>query len=382
MYAVRSHAIQPVSRGALAQSVAKTVAANDPLGGVSGSKIRLERFATYPLSRSQQLAAWRDWYGSVFDIDSRQDPETGFAAETMAWKLDEFAISHISTPPVSLDRTRALIRRNPVDHWAIVLGTRSWTELRCRNATLTVPARVPFVVSLAEERNFTRMQDERIVLLLARESFQGIVPVLDAACGSLLDTPLGGLLGDYMIALWRRLPDMTEADFSGLAKTTGAMVAAAVAPSAERVAVARRQIDLARKERVRQAVSKHLRTPTLGPRTLSRVVGMSRSNLYRLFEDTGGISRYIQRQRLLEARAVLTDPAATRSISAIAEDLCFADASSFSRTFRREFGHSPSEARSAAIAELAFSGAPKRRMQSDRADYAKLLCGLTETASQ
>jgi AraC-like DNA-binding protein len=382
MYAVRSHAIQPVSCGALPGRAANTVAANDALGGVSGSKIRLERFATHPLPRSQQLAAWRDWYDSVFDIDSRQDPETGFAAESMTWKLDHFAISHVSTPPVSLDRTRALIRRNPVDHWAIILGTRSGTELRYRDATLTVPARVPFVVSLADERNCTRMQDERIVLFLARESFQGIVPVLDAACGSPLDTPLGRLLGDYMIALWRRLPDMTEADASGLAKTIGAMVAAAVAPSAERVAVARRQIDLGRKERVRQAVFKHLRTPTLGPRTLSRLVGMSRSNLYRLFEDTGGISRYIQRQRLLEARAVLTDLATTRSISAIAEDLCFVDASGFSRTFRREFGHSPSEARSAALAGLALSGTPKRRVQSDRADYAALLCGLNETASQ
>jgi len=58
---------------------------------------------------------------------------------------------------------------------------------------------------------------------------------------------------------------------------------------------------------------------------------MSRSNLYRLFEDTGGVARYIQRERLLEAHAVLTNPANSQSISAIAEDLCFADASSFSR---------------------------------------------------
>jgi hypothetical protein len=35
------------------------------------------------------------------------------------------------------------------------------------------------------------------------------------------------------------------------------------------------------------------------------------------------------------------NPAATQSISAVAEDLCFTDASSFSRVFKREFGCSP-----------------------------------------
>jgi AraC-like DNA-binding protein len=114
-----------------------------------------------------------------------------------------------------------------------------------------------------------------------------------------------------------------------------------------------------RKERVRQAVRRHLSTPTLGPTNLCRLVGMSRSNLYRLFEDTGGVARCIQRERLLEEHAVLTDPTTTESISAIAEDLCFADTSSFSRTFRREFGHSPGEMRAAAFAGLALPATPR-----------------------
>jgi AraC-like DNA-binding protein len=101
--------------------------------------------------------------------------------------------------------------------------------------------------------------------------------------------------------------------------------------SARRLHYAQQQIDLGRKERVRQAVRRHLRTPTLGSKNLGRCVGMSRSNPYRLFEDTGGVARYIQRERLLEAGAVRSDTSTTRSISAIAEDLCFADASSFSR---------------------------------------------------
>ncbi len=103
---------------------------------------------------------------------------------------------------------------------------------------------------------------------------------------------------------------------------------------------------------------------------------MSRSNLYRLFEDIGGVARYIQRERLLEAQSILSDPARTQSISAIAEDLCFADASSFSRMFRREFGHSPSEVRSAALAGVAPSATPRIRVMSDRANFGDLLRGF------
>ena len=42
----------------------------------------------------------------------------------------------------------------------------------------------------------------------------------------MLDTPLGHLLGDYMIALESRLADVTEADFSGVKMTTDKALAA------------------------------------------------------------------------------------------------------------------------------------------------------------
>jgi AraC-like DNA-binding protein len=80
---------------------------------------------------------------------------------------------------------------------------------------------------------------------------------------------------------------------------------------------------------------------------------MSRSNLYRLFEGSGGLAKYIQDQRLLGAQASLTDPKTNKSISSLAEEFCFADASSFGRAFKRAFGCSPGEARSAALAGLA-----------------------------
>ena len=336
-----------------------------------------DTFATQSLRPRDQLEAWREWYETVFDVIPRHSTGDEFPAEIHLWRLGGLALSRTSAPSIHIVRTKGHLRRDPVDHWVISYCARGAHLAKTADTELEVPARVPYLWSLGQEFLHERTHIDRVQFFMTRDAFQDIAPLLDAALGSTLDTPLGHLLGDYMMALERHLPAVAEADFPRLTNAVGAMVAAAVAPSTERLAVAERQIDLGRKERVRQAVHRHLRTPTLGPKNLSRLIGMSRSSLYRLFEDAGGVvARYIQRERLLEARAVLSGPATPRSVSAVAEDLCFADASSFSRTFKREFGYSPSEARSAALAGLAPSVTPGRRVLSDRADFGELLGGF------
>jgi AraC-like DNA-binding protein len=333
-------------------------------------------FATQALRPRDQLEAWREWYSSVFEVAPKDPMGIGFSGETRLWNLGGLLMSRTIAPPGRVVRTAAHLRRDPADHWVISYCVRGGFLVKTLATEVEVPARMPFLWSLRQELSYERTHVDWVQFFLARDTFRDVAPLLDAACGSVLDTPLGHLLGDYMIALETRLPDVTETDFAGATKALGAMVAAAAAPSVERRAVAKPQIDLSRKERVRQAVRRHLRTPTLEPKTLGRLVGMSRSNLYRLLEEEGGVARYIQHQRLLEAQAALSDPATTQSISTIAEDLCFGDASSFSRTFKREFGYSPSKARSAARAGLTPAAAPKSRVLSNQADFAELLRGF------
>jgi AraC-like DNA-binding protein len=331
-----------------------------------------DTFSTQPLRSLDQFEAWREWHQPVLDFLPQQSTRYGFPAEVHLWKFGGLAMSRTSVPPVRVARTKSNLRHDPMDHWVISYCFRGTHFTNTAGTALEVPAQVPFLSSLGQEFLHERTHIDRVSFLMARDAFRDIAPLLDGACGLLLDASLGHVLGDFMLALERHLPAVTEDDFPRLTNAFGAMVAAAAAPSAERTSLAKPLIDVGRKERVRQAVRRHLRTPTLEPKTLARLVGVSRSNLYRLFEDTGGVARYIQRERLLEAHAILSDPEKVQSISRIAEDLCFADASSFSRIFKREFGCTPTEARYAALSGLELGVTPK----TSGANFGNLLRGI------
>lgn len=332
-----------------------------------------DTFATKSVGSADQYEAWRGWFWPLLEVVPGQPPAGGFAAENQVWKLGGMAISKVSAPAVRVVRTKANIRGNPADHWVLSYCRRGSTTIATDRGALNAPAGVPFIWSLGEESRSERTAVERMQIFMPRDQFHDLAPLLDDACGSVLATPLGRLLGDFMLSLERRLPELATEDVPRLTGAVRGIVAACLAPSSARVGDAKAQIDLGRLERVRQAVRRHLRSPRLGPANLSQLVGMSRSNLYRLFDDKGGVARYIQVQRLMEAHAALSDPANLVSIAVIAEEFCFADASSFSRAFRKEFAHSPSDVRAAAQAGLALPPRPLRDAGAAAAHFGQLL---------
>jgi AraC-like DNA-binding protein len=87
------------------------------------------------------------------------------------------------------------------------------------------------------------------------------------------------------------------------------------------------------------------------PKVLARRHGLSERQLYRLFEKAGtSLRRWVRQTRLDRCAADLRNPhLRERSITQIAFGYGFNDAAHFSRTFRAEFGQTPSYYRAAAI---------------------------------
>ena len=331
------------------------------------------RFETVSLPPREQFDAWHAWYGSLLDTAVRTAPDRGFSARCETWSLGGLAVSRGAAPAIHAVRTKPLIRRTPIDHWVLTVCERGAVALHTRNESAMVPPGVPFVISLADEMETVKEQYSRVQFYLSRNSFARLAAALDDARGKPVNTPEGKLLADYMVLLARNLGDLPANDGPRLMTAVEAMVGACLAPPSNCAPSAQRHMDFALMERVRRAVRAHLRSPLLGPDKLCREAATSRSQLYRLMAGEGGVAHYIQRQRLSESFEMLSDVSNMLPIGRIAELLCFADASSFSRAFRREFGMSPRDVRAASISGFGQVVPAKAMMPDDIRCFADCL---------
>jgi len=168
-------------------------------------------FSTSGLRAQDQFDAWRSFYEPVFDIATKQ-PAAEFDAKLNLWALGSFAMSRTTSPSVQLARTTNHLKHEPVDHWLINYCAHSAHTTFTAGVSAEVSAGVPFLWSLGQSAatEFTRERThvERIQFLLPRDAFGDIASALDGALGSALNTPLGLLLGDYMVALERHLDEL------------------------------------------------------------------------------------------------------------------------------------------------------------------------------
>jgi len=306
-------------------------------------------FSTLDVEPARQFDAWRAQCRSFVEVTPPAKGDFGYSARCTVWKLGSFALCGMAAEGAHYRRVPAQVRRDALDHWVIRLARRGSFGMRTTRGFATVPAGLPFVFSLANAFEVERPESDWISLVVSRETFPGLTYVIDEHLHMPLDGSLGILLGRYMDVLEAQLPDMTEADLPRLAAATRAMIAACIEPLPSRSEAAAPMIEHVRMERARQAIRQNLHSPTLTPKHLCRLVGMSRSQLYRMFEPMGGVARYIQAERLREAHRVLTDSTNRRGIHEVAENLGFFDPSAFSRTFRREYGCTPSDVRAAGL---------------------------------
>jgi AraC-like DNA-binding protein len=331
-------------------------------------------FSTDGMPLKDRLDAWNARFGSVNSITVAPPCRAAIAARNENWMLGPMLFSASESSTAVFERGHGHVRRDGLDHWVIRVLTRGRNNLQLGDQRHALLPGSVCLFSLDQIWDSHWADAAWLSVCIPRHAFPDLSAGLATLPRGPIRAPAAAFVGSHFEALHRFLASATEDQVPALAEATRAVLGSCLLTGAERGAPAPADVAVAQLERVRGLIRQHLASPRLDATRLARLVGMSRSALYRLFTPHGGVARYIQLQRLLTAHTLLANPAtAGMPIAALAEKVGFYDPSTFSRAFRAEFGYTPREARLGALTSRPLASAALPANIGAAADFGGLL---------
>lgn len=313
-----------------------------PPGNPSTPLVAAHSFSTDAVVPDERFEAWRRGFQPMLDI--AREAGGDFHGSLTLWDLGGLGFSRIKTGALRFASRPSHVQSHPLDHWVMTLLLNGHICTTTPTSSFDGRPGIVQIHTLGRPFHGTVTDSEMLMLWVPRDFCRDMARILDAAEFSTLDTAMGRMFTTFMIGLAHQVTCMRVDELPRLMAATRDMILACVAPGAVLDDEENGAMAVGLLERARQYIQKNLYNPKLGAKLLVRELAISRTRLYRLFEPVGGVNRYIQHRRLLDAHSALSNPNEERRILEIAEQRCF-DSADFSRAFKREFGYSPSEVR-------------------------------------
>jgi AraC-like DNA-binding protein len=242
-------------------------------------------------------------------------------------------------------RSSARGRLDGIDHFVFNLYRSGGWKAQTDQGEFEGGAGQVSILDLARDLISDEPTSDLVTLFVPRPLMDDRLPNLSALHGRAPTGPYALLLAEFIDLLARRLPTLPAGDAQGLSRATCEMLAACIQPSLIGIETARPGLELVLLGRAKRLIDARLGSPDLTVDAICHALGVSRRTLYRLFQQEGGVQHYVQAKRLDRIRSLLADPNETRRISEIAAEFGFLRSDHFARTFKQQFGYSPSEGR-------------------------------------
>jgi AraC-like DNA-binding protein len=181
---------------------------------------------------------------------------------------------------------------------------------------------------------------------LARAHVQAVLGDVDCLHGSVLPKPAGGMLADFVASFARRIETLPPDTMGHVARATIELFGLGVRNlQVSDTALSAVSGDTLWRTRAEAFITAHLADPGLNADAVAAGIGTSRTILYRVFSDEGGVKQFIQRQRLDGLRRALLTPGEERRLGCLAHAYGFASQSHCNRIFAAAFGLPPGQFR-------------------------------------
>lgn len=292
------------------------------------------RISTDAFPLEARFAVWRQAMTPLFDVSSPPEPET-FSGSAYTYLIGSVAFGGTQVDALAYERTPARIEADHIDHILIRL-----------DFSLERPEGVLRVIDLGQPISLPLAPMDCLCLFVPRDVMEIAAPGVERLHDRFIEEPRAEVLAGLMRGLAKAAPTLDRMEAGAVVETLLAAFSISLAspPAADSPTDAR---DTALLRRAQRHIDANLSSRDLNPDRIANALGISRTSLYRLFRDRGGVADYVRRRRLRRVQSALTLPGETRRISEIAFEYGFKDEATFSRAFRRAFGYTATAAREA-----------------------------------
>jgi AraC-like DNA-binding protein len=316
----------------------------------------VDSISTDGIAAPRRTAFWNEAVCRVFtQLDSRPRYPDQFNAKLRRVALGDFTLSRVVSAPAELKHSEFRAHRLSEQVFLLHLQANGASVNRQdgREAILNTGDFTFCDSARAYALNFDTPNDMLVLRipasqlrarLIQPEAFTARAVSGSHGVGALASQMLRGIWEQSICGLDDRIVERLVGNFLDLFATA----ICAEQPNL----VATGSVGNAHRLRIGRYIEDQLTNPDLSPQQVAAAVGITPRYVHRLFEQGDEtLGQYILRRRLEESARRLRDPTqVARSVTEIAFDYGFGDASFFSRCFKRQFGMTPKEYRRTQVA--------------------------------
>jgi AraC-like DNA-binding protein len=308
-------------------------------------------FSTDAYREHERIPAWREVFGrTMLRLDFVPQFTEGFRATATGYRSAALGVMRTSTSPTHQGNSRSLISNDDVS-FIRVLSCRATASQLGRSADLE-PGDGVFMSHGDVGETAFQGECDYVALVLPKSALAPLVPDIGALVARRVPA------SNPALRLLLRYLDVAQDDhvagdpglqtaFSDHVYDLLALALGATRDAAEQARG--RGLPDARLRAMKDDIRKYCNHPDLSIHSIATRHGVSARYVQRVFEESGStFTQHLTEQRLAAAYKALRRRASIDvPISTVAYDCGFSDVSHFNRVFRRRFGCTPSDVRSA-----------------------------------
>ena len=307
--------------------------------------IPVARFSSKKIPLEHQFAVWKQTTSPLFDVIPMKNTRS-FSYSVTSYLVEQLTFTHAAFDKMQVTRTSQHLSSHGSDGITLqyycagqIQGTlASGEQLRMASDRVSIQDFAHPYSGIGETQDQLTVLIPRHAIATHDQIYKNY-PMFSWSVNS----PLGRMLTQAWLMIWQNLPNTSQTDAPAIAQRFIGLLNGLLSTKGN--IATRAQVELATVDAMKAYLRDNLHLSDIGVDRLCKVFHCSRATVYRLFKAEGGIHAYVREQRLARCYQELRQlpPSSRKTISEIAGRWGFADAASFSRLFRKQYGMSPSD---------------------------------------